>query len=78
MCCLFYALCYVAVCGSKNEFVDKCIAVCGSRNAIAVRSMLLHFVFVIAIAAIDSKSDLRHLIRGAITDMASSTTKRRG
>ena len=49
--------------GSKNELIDECIAVCGSRNVIVV----------IAYADNDSKTVLLHLIRGPMTEMASST-----
>ena len=49
--------------GSENELIDECIAVCGSRNVIVV----------IAYADNDSKTVLLHLIRGPMTQMASST-----
>ena len=42
-----------------------------------VRSMLLHLSVVHDYADIDSKTDLRHLIRGPMTEIASSVTKER-
>ena len=58
-CCLFYDLCYVAVCGSRNELIDECIAACGSRNVIVVRSMLMHLFVVLAYGDNDSNTEDR-------------------